>query len=754
MSIGEILLAGTVTIPLKYKFLSVMLLVLLSALSVFLYVAQQTFSEDKKLFIMDSNRTLLKAATSDIKLELKSRLEELQTFIPRVYMSGSEQLDPFQGLSPTLVEELIGVTFFRRTDEQNFTVLKEFTNQTFVEKQKLTPDILKRINEVSPVSLRNIDKTQGVDLVNRSMHFKGPNGVATDLPILTFVLGANFMNDSSKELFIVVDFSQKFLMRVLAQSELTEIFLLFDKGSVLSHPNVKSTVAYARSAFPHPIVEKLKEKKFTRESLELEVDGEEYLCNMSETGFKNVFAISQIRKAEAFLAIKTLIEKSFLLALIILAASTVFSIFFASGLTTNIQKLRFAAEQLGAGNLNIKLAVRSNDEIQSVARSFQWMANQIKSLIEESTEKARLEDELETARLVQSTLLTPPNVQSNAIEMDSHYVAATECGGDYWDARITGNLVTVFIGDATGHGAPAAIVTAVAKSCFATLSSVHADAALPPEQLLSEMNKIIYSACRGKLLMTMCIVQLNLETGELLFANAGHESPMCLRAGSVKLEDESSDKKRKAKVDILFSRGERLGFSPEATYTVERDQLEVGDTVLLYTDGISEAKSEEGKDFGERALKKSFGGGEGLPLGRIKLKITQEVDEHIAGAVQEDDITFVLFRWNQRAAPVQAVTPKARPAEPVGLVNGTEDAPAVSAPAVAVTKSPPPKQPPGGFKPAAKKATPPPPPKPEDFESDAQAEMRDALLAGAPEPQEEEEQDAPAKPLPSKPKAA
>ncbi len=753
-------MASGVTIPIKYKFLSVMLLVLISALGVFLFIAQQTFSDDKKLFIMDSNRTLLKAATSEIKLELKSRLEELQTFIPRVYMGGTDKLDPFQGLSRNLPEELIGVTFLRTT-ATGTSVLKEFTNLALATKQKLGEDILKKLNAAHPIVQSEIDKSQGVELLNRSIRL--PNG--QEVAVLSFVLGASFLNDEgAKELIIVVDYSQTFLMRTLAQSELTEVFLLFGSGSVLSHPKLKTTTDYARKMFPHPIVDKMKDRKFTRESLEAEVDGEAYLCNVSETGFKNVFAVSQIRRSEAFLALKTLLEKSVLLAVLILSAATIVSVFFASGLTKNIQKLRHAAEQLGKGNLDVQLSVTSNDEIRSVARSFQWMAKQIQNLIEESTEKARLEDELETARLVQSTLLTPPTVQSDAVEMDSYYLAATECGGDYWDARITGNLVTVFIGDATGHGAPAAIVTAVAKSCFATLSSVYEETPLAPEQLLRELNRIIYASCRGKLLMTMCIIQLNLETGELLIANAGHESPLCLRGTALSLESDSADKKRKTKVEVFFSRGERLGFTPDASYEVERAQMNVGDTILLYTDGISEGKSEAGKEWGERALKKSFGSAEGLPLNRIKQAITSQFDEFTQGAVQEDDVTFVLFRWTQQMAAstrqeervdlaqeetASASHAAAVPPPPPPPVPPIEAIAVVAPPPEVASPIPSPKAPPGGF---AKKNPPPVPVKKAGATGsfNESAELREALLSGMVDGAEE---DLPA-PEKKKPKAA
>src|SRR5690606_11789951 len=135
---------------------------------------------------------------------------------------------------------LLAVTFYRSTDGQSFTTIKEFLNKTLVEKQKLDADILTRINTMRPVSLHGIDKTQGADLLNRSITYKSDRG-DIKVPILTFVLPANFMNDDSKELFIVVDFMQTFLMRTLGQSELTEVFLMFANGRILSHPDETTT---------------------------------------------------------------------------------------------------------------------------------------------------------------------------------------------------------------------------------------------------------------------------------------------------------------------------------------------------------------------------------------------------------------------------------------------------------------------------------------------------------------------------------
>ena len=245
-------------------------------------------------------------------------------------------------------------------------------------------------------------------------------------------------------------------------------------------------------------------------------------------------------------------------------------------------------------------------------------------------------------------MLATPIIKSEALEIVPHYLAATECGGDFWDAYVHNNKLTILIGDATGHGAPAAIVTAVAKSCLYTLNSVYSKTVLTPEQFLSSLNRIILAACKGRLLMTMCLVQIDLRTGEIQIANAGHESPLLLRATNVQGG-------KKAKSEVLFSRGERLGFSLDTRYTTLKEQLSPGDALLIYTDGISEAHDASGKEFGERALKKAFAGSGMRELSQMRDDLVISLKEHVKDAPQDDDITFVLLKWKH---PIESTTNK------------------------------------------------------------------------------------------------
>lgn len=652
---------GVKYIPIRYKFLFVLLVLLLTSLSLFGYFAYKTFAEDKKLFVMDLNLSILKSATSEIKSELKSRLEQIQIIAPKVYhllpTKENQPNDPFQGIASEFSEELLGISFYKKAENGGFEMLRDYKNQNVITERKLPANILAQINQRHPLNLSQLSEEQGMDLVNRSLHVRGLEG-SSDLSILTVLLAGNFVDVESQGFIIVVDLIGDFLRKKLQQSEVAEIFLLSNKGTLISHPSLLPTIEYASSAFPHPIIEKLTSSRVSRESIELMVRGEAYLCNYSETSFKDVFAVSQIKKSKAFEALKLLVYRTSLLAALILFSTVMVSIIFAGRLTSHIQRLKMAAEQIGTGNLNVNLSVKTNDEIQSVSESFQWMANRLSVLISESVQKARMENELQTARLVQSTLLSSMPLESEAIEVLPHYVPASECGGDFWDAFLNGNKLTVIIGDATGHGVPAALLTAIAKSCLCTLNNIFADQPLTPEQLLLTLNLIIHNACRGQLLMTMCIAQIDLETGECWVSNGGHESPLCLRANRVISIAENTDNKRRHSAEVFFTRGERLGFDPSAEYKLEHFKLNIGDIVLLYSDGISEACNADNKEWGERALKKSFVRGGTRPLSQILSEMVGGVNEHMKGTPQKDDITFVLVQWKHKVIPILRPKPQ------------------------------------------------------------------------------------------------
>src|SRR5262249_50819428 len=146
-------------------------------------------------------------------------------------------------------------------------------------------------------------------------------------------------------------------------------------------------------------------------------------------------------------------------------------------------------------------------------------------------------------------------------------------------------------------------VTGVAKGSLSMMNALVVKKPIPPAAYLSHLNRIIYSACEGRLLITMAVVQLDLVTGKAIVANAGHEFPFLFRGSQ-------ADPQRPSRaVEEILIRGERLGFSPYAKYSSTTVDLTPGDAILLFTDGLSEGMNPEGAPWGARQLRKAFAEG-------------------------------------------------------------------------------------------------------------------------------------------------
>ncbi len=633
-------------LSLKYKLLGVFLLVVVSGISTFFFFTRKTFLQDKKLFVLDWSLTTLKASTSEIKLELKGRLDELQVMLPRLFSAPESTgvSDPkiMQGLSNRSSQEVLAVTFYQATGG-NYSPIRRHTNKNLLESLGLKAEALKHLDQVRPLSSTDLANQSQLVLINRSVRLEGTTPTK-QLPVLTLIFNGNMVSDPSSDTAIAVDMTQDFLQKTLKQSELATLFLVTKKGDLVSHPDDDQLLTFSGKPFDHPVLKRIQTTSLPREALEIELNKEAYLANLANTGIGDVYLVSQIKQADAFRALSILTRQSFEIGLLIISLALIASVIFSAKLTENIKKLESAAREIGTGNFDLKMKISSGDEVEKVATAFEWMTGKIVSLLKETAEKARMEEELATASLIQNTILTPPQLQIDATEVVPFYKSASECGGDLWDAFVKNNKLTVLLGDATGHGAPAAIVTAVVKSCVATLTEFHTGTALTPTEMLTRINEIVYRSCKGQLLMTMSVAQLDLDSGVLTLANAGHEAPFHVRPTKTLTPE---GKPAKPKTDALFVRGERLGFQANSVYDSLTVQLEPGDTVLVYSDGISEANNQEGKIWGERALKNTFAALAHESLETIKSSLVKALDDFSQGATQKDDITFVLFGWKK-----------------------------------------------------------------------------------------------------------
>jgi serine phosphatase RsbU (regulator of sigma subunit)/anti-sigma regulatory factor (Ser/Thr protein kinase) len=249
--------------------------------------------------------------------------------------------------------------------------------------------------------------------------------------------------------------------------------------------------------------------------------------------------------------------------------------------------------------------------------------------------RERLEQELAVARLIQQNFLprTLPDPEGWSVAAD--YRPAREVGGDFYDfIDLPDGRLGIVVGDVTDKGIPAALVMAATRSVL----RASAQRLVDPGAVLERVNEHLCPDIPENMFVTCLYGVLELDSGRLVFANAGHNLPMVASDGSVAEP---------------YARGMPLGLMPGMTYEETEATLAPGAHLLLYSDGVTEAHDAEREMFGGdrlSALMERVGAGDGASLLRALLAAVREFTG--TSAVQEDDITLVAIR--RAAAPALA----------------------------------------------------------------------------------------------------
>lgn len=200
------------------------------------------------------------------------------------------------------------------------------------------------------------------------------------------------------------------------------------------------------------------------------MDRKEMIISFSEIGFGDSFVLAAVKKELALSALDQLLKKSVVFFVLLVAVIAIVSLFASGSVTNALTQLFEATEKVTQGKFDIQVKVKSSDEICVLADNFNLMAKEVSRLVAQTAENARMQNELQTAKTVQETLFPDANALLEKIAISGFYEPASECGGDWWHyCMINGRAVFFRIGDATGHGAPSALITSAAKSAAAII---------------------------------------------------------------------------------------------------------------------------------------------------------------------------------------------------------------------------------------------------------------------------------------------
>lgn len=369
---------------------------------------------------------------------------------------------------------------------------------------------------------------------------------------------------------------------------------------------------------------------------EISLNNEDVLWAYDYDPEANFALIVSLEEAKAFEATSYLIKKSTYYGLFILGVSMLVSVLLARPLTSQLETLFGMTQELAQGNFETRVELKGHDEVGALSDSINDMAGKIVVYMNEMKEKARLENEVAVAQLVQSSFFPPSEPLP---DIYGHLDPASECGGDWWGYFDHQDWRVIFIADATGHGVPAALLTATMNCCKTTLSFVlegRPDIIQRPDEILRFMNEAVHGA--GKEIQVTCFVaSFNRKTKEFIYTNASHTPALLFSAASGELTKESFQ-------PLIEANGPRLGQKATPTYTSARLTLATHDTIFLYTDGLIEAENPEGNRWGERRLLKSLAQkGIGSPF-EITQGVLEDFKSYVEGRPNSDDITVVTMK--------------------------------------------------------------------------------------------------------------
>ena len=252
-------------------------------------------------------------------------------------------------------------------------------------------------------------------------------------------------------------------------------------------------------------------------------------------------------------------------------------------------------------------------------------------LVEKERERQRMEQEINIARDIQQALLPRDFREYPHLAVNGFNLPCLSVGGDYFDVFPLSDGRTAFlIADVSGKGLGAALLTTMLQGALSGMTL-----GTDPARVFNHVNRFLCGHSEVGRYATMFFGALD-EDGHLEFINAGHPSPFLIRRGTA---------------EEAFTEGSYpVGLVPEAEYTAVCLKLEPGDTLVLFSDGVTEAMDPDDQLFGVPRLKQVLTGLTECPLEQIQKSVLEAVENFTRGAHQADDLTLLIVRYRATAA--------------------------------------------------------------------------------------------------------
>ena len=296
----------------------------------------------------------------------------------------------------------------------------------------------------------------------------------------------------------------------------------------------------------------------------------------------------------------------------------------------NLKKINNTLARITMGDLNVRVDVRSNEEFASLSDDINSTVSTLKRYIAEAA--ARIDKELEYAKQIQLSAL-PTNFPDNEdFGIYAQMIAAKEVGGDFYDFYKLNDTTVVFLAaDVSGKGIPAAMFMMTAKTIIKDL----AESGMAVNDIFTKANEKLCENNESGMFVTAWMGILDITTGQVKFANAGHNPPLLKRANG-------SFEYLKTRAGFVLAGMEGV------RYRVGELTLNPGDRLFLYTDGVPEATNAENKLYGEDRLVSFMNQNTSMEATKLLPALKANIDEFVGEAPQFDDITMLMLDYKPK----------------------------------------------------------------------------------------------------------
>ena len=360
-----------------------------------------------------------------------------------------------------------------------------------------------------------------------------------------------------------------------------------------------------------------------------EMFGTDSMCRLENLG-QGITLLTCLPMSEVYAGRDAQAYESAFAAIILFAVIYVLTSMLVQGVVVNnLQLINASLDRITQGNLDEVVSVRNSSEFASLSNDINQTVTALKGYIE-AAEK-RIEQELEFAHNIQeSTLPKNFNFPRRDFELYATMDPAKEVGGDFYDFFFVGmNKLAVVIADVSGKGIPAALFMMRAKTTIRGL----AENGQSPSQILYRANNTLCEGNDAEMFVTAWIGIIDLSTGKMQCANAGHEYPALMRAGG-------DYEYVKDKHGLVLAAMEDTNFKE---YELE---LYAGDKLFVYTDGIPEALNTQVEQYGPDRLLTALNRVRDVSMEEALPAVRKDIADFAAGADQFDDITMIGFVYN------------------------------------------------------------------------------------------------------------